>query len=130
MRRVLLVAVFAGLLSAPAGRAWTWPVDGPVLRPFSLGADPYAGGQHRGVDIGAPPDTPVVAAAGGTVTFAGTVPGGGRTLAIRTADGWSVTLLHLGSIAVARGAAVAEGVVVGSVGPSGTPHVAEPYGHL
>ena len=38
---------------AAGAHAWTWPAAGPVLRPFSLGADTYAAGQHRGVDIGA-----------------------------------------------------------------------------
>ena len=45
--------VLASLVSAAGAFAWTWPAEGPVLRPFSVGPDPYAGGQHRGVDIGA-----------------------------------------------------------------------------
>ena len=45
----------------------------------------------------------------GVVTFAGTVPGNGKSLTILTSDGWSVTLTQLGSIAVAKGATVAEG---------------------
>ena len=54
MRRVLLVAVLAALLVAPVARAWTWPVGGPVLQPFSFDpAHPYAAGEHRGIDIGA-----------------------------------------------------------------------------
>ena len=36
MQRVLLVAC-AALAVVPAGRAWTWPVEGPVLRPFEIG---------------------------------------------------------------------------------------------
>ena len=46
----VLIALQAGV---PPALAWTWPVDGPVLRPFVLGDDPYAAGQHRGIDIGA-----------------------------------------------------------------------------
>ena len=54
MRRVLLVAVLAALLVAPVARAWTWPVGGPVLQPFSFDpAHPYAAGEHRGIDIAA-----------------------------------------------------------------------------
>ena len=49
------------------------------------------------------------APAGGTVSFAGTVPSGGETVTIETQDGYSVTLLHLGSIGVKRNAAVSEG---------------------
>ena len=48
------------LLPASAARAWTWPVDGPVLRPFDFDrAHPYAAGQHRGLDLGAPTGTSV-----------------------------------------------------------------------
>ena len=106
MRRlVLLLPVLVALqVGVQPALAWAWPVDGPVLRPFVLGDDPYAGGQHRGVDIGAPAGTPVRAPAAGTVSFAGTVPTGGKTITIRTADGYAVTLLHLGSISVRAGA--------------------------
>ena len=118
MRRlVLLLPVLVALqVGVQPALAWTWPVDGPVLRPFVLGDDPYAGGQHRGVDIGAPSGTPVRAPAAGSVSFAGTVPKGGKTVTIRTADGYAVTLLHLGAYSVTRGAAVGEGDLVGSVG--------------
>jgi hypothetical protein len=107
-------------------------VQGPVLRPFAYDeAHPYASGQHRGIDIGADsPGTPVVAPAAGTVSFAGTVPTSGKSVTIETADGYSVTLTHLGSIAVAKGAAIAEQDTVGTVGPSGTPEVDGPYLHL
>ena len=123
----VLIALQAGV---PPALAWTWPVDGPVLRPFVLGDDPYAAGQHRGIDVGATAGAPVRAPAAGAVTFAGTVPGSGRTVTIQTSDGYSVTLVHLGSFVVGRGAAVAEGAAVGTVGPSGEPELAEPYVHL
>ncbi|HSB37831.1 MAG TPA: peptidoglycan DD-metalloendopeptidase family protein, partial [Gaiellaceae bacterium] len=118
-------------LAAPAGaRGWAWPVQGPVLRTFEFGSDPYAAGLHRGVDIGAGADAPVVAPASGVVFFAGSVPTGGRTLAVETPDGYSVTLLHLGALAVERGAAVSEGEVIGSAGSSGVPEQSVPYVHL
>ena len=130
--RVRLVALSALLVLAlpSVASAWTWPVDGPVLRPFSFGGDPYAAGQHRGIDIGAPSGMPVVAAAGGVVSFAGTVPNGGKTVTIQTPTGYAVTLVHLGSILVLRGTTVEEGATVGTVGPSGVPDVAEPYVYL
>jgi Peptidase family M23 len=130
--RVRLAALSALLALAvpPAASAWTWPVDGPVLRPFSFGSDPYAAGQHRGIDIGAPSGTPVRAAAGGVVSFAGTVPNGGKTVTIQTSTGYAVTLVHLGSIRVLRGTTVEEGTTVGTVGPSGVPDIPEPYVYL
>jgi murein DD-endopeptidase MepM/ murein hydrolase activator NlpD len=132
MKRVvaLLPVLIAFQAGAPPALAWTWPADGPVLQPFVLGDDPYAAAQHRGVDIAAPLGRLVRAPASGTVSFAGTVPGGGRTMTIETADGYSVTLVHLGSIAVARGQQVAEGAGVGSAGPSGEAEHGEPYVHL
>jgi hypothetical protein len=129
-RSALLLVVF--FVWTPVAYAWSWPVQGPVVQPFSYDeAHPYASGQHRGVDIGADAaGETVVAPAAGTVSFAGTVPTNGKTISIETADGYSVTLTHLGSIAVAKGATVAEQAAVGAIGPSGTPEVDGPYVHL
>src|SRR4051794_38803468 len=131
MRRTLLLAVLAALLSAPAAQAWSWPTDGAVLQPFLFDpAHPYAAGQHRGIDVGGEQGTPVRTAAAGTVTFAGSVPGSGKCVAIAVAGGLSVTLTHLGTIAVSEGAVVAEGAAVGTIGPSGDAEVGDPYVHL
>jgi len=129
--RVALLLV-ASLAWAPAAYAWSWPVQGPVLEPFSYDeAHPYAAGQHRGIDIGADAaGQTVVAPAAGTVTFAGTVPTSGKSVTIETADGHSVTLTHLGSTLVGKGATVAERDAVGTIGPSGAPEVDGPYVHL
>jgi hypothetical protein len=128
VRRLAVLLVCVCALPVSPARAWTWPVDGPVLRPFSFDhAHPYAGGQHRGVDLGAPAGTQVLAPTGGIVSFAGTVPTGGKTVSIETPLGYTATLVHLGSIGVKRGAPVGEGSVVGTVGPSGVPDLTEPY---
>src|SRR5437868_9924684 len=124
MRRLLLV-VLAALALAPMARAWTWPVDGPVIQLFSFDPQhPYAGGEHRGIDLGGDVGEAVHAPAAGVVSFAGTVPGSGRSVTIETPDGWSVTLTHLGSITAGKGATVAEGDGVGTIGPSGEPGAA------
>src|SRR3954451_2533236 len=97
------------LFFVPCASAWTWPVRGPVLETFSFDpAHPYAAGQHRGIAIGADAATPVLAAASGVVSFAGSVPTNGLTLTIQTGDGLAVSLTHLGSIDVARDAHVVE----------------------
>ena len=58
----------------PRRRAWTWPTDGPVLRPFSLGTDPTpAASTAASTSAGAA--GAAVRAPSGEVTFAGTVPG-------------------------------------------------------
>jgi hypothetical protein len=131
MRRHLLAAVLAALVFAPVGQAWTWPASGAVLQPFLFDpAHPYAAGQHRGIDIGGEPGATVLAPTAGRVTFAGTVPSSGKSVTITTADGYAVTLTHLGSVAVARDAVVAEGAGVGTIGTSGDPEVPQPYVHL
>lgn len=128
----LTTVVAAFLIWTPVASAWSWPVKGPVLQPFSYDeAHPYDAGQHRGIDIGAiASGDPVLAPANGTVSFAGFVPTSGESVTIETADGYSVTLTHLGSIGVARGASVSEGEAVATVGPSGTPEQTVPYVHL
>ncbi len=124
MRRLALV-VLLFLLRAPGAYAWSWPVQGPVLLGFAFDpSHPDAGGQHRGIDVGAPTGTPVAAPAAGTISFAGTVPTSGKSVTIETADGYSVTLTHLGSIGVSKGASVGEWLDRGQpLGPSGTPEL-------
>jgi peptidase M23-like protein len=126
----LAVAAVVALAAAPAATAWTWPADGPVVQGFALGADPYAAGQHRGIDIGGTPGDPVQAPAGGRVSYAGTLPHYGRSLTIRTDDGWVVTLLHLGTLGVARGAVVSQGQTVATLGSSGEAEHEAPSVHL
>jgi murein DD-endopeptidase MepM/ murein hydrolase activator NlpD len=60
---------------APAAR-WAAPLAGvlDVTRPFERPPGPYAAG-HRGVDLGASPGSPVLAAGDGIVVFAGMVAG-------------------------------------------------------
>ena len=130
MRRVLFVLiVVAGVVPASA-QAWSWPAEGPVLRPFVFGDDPYAPGQHRGIDIAGDLGADVPAPASGVVAFAGTVPKGGKTLSIRTPDGYAVSLQHLGSFRVRKGDEVAEGTPVATIGTSGEPDWPEPYVYL
>src|SRR5690242_3173961 len=122
----------AALVLAPAAGAWSWPVSGSVLRPFTLGDDPYLGGQHRGIDVAGAAGEAVVAPHGGVVAFAAQIPTSGLTVTIRTDDGYSVTLTHLGAIAVRRNATVTEGERVGTLGASGTgdSEWPRPYVHL
>src|SRR5690242_8000073 len=129
--RWLLLVVLSSLVVVPGASAWTWPVHGPVLETFAFDhAHPYAAGQHRGIAVGAEDGADVLAPAGGTVSFAGTVPDNGRTLTIETSDGLAVTLTHLGGFRVARGAAVHEGDVVGTVGAASDGGFGVPFVHL
>jgi murein DD-endopeptidase MepM/ murein hydrolase activator NlpD len=121
----VLVACAAAVASPLAVTApgWARPVDGPVLRPFSLGPDRFAAGQHRGVDLDAPAGAGVRAACRGRVSFAGPVPRGGRTVSVRCGS-LVATYQHLGAVAVRRGQTVARGARLGSVGHARPrPHV-------
>src|SRR3712207_9470620 len=86
MRRLSLILLAFFALAAPAQAAWTWPVSGDVITPYRNGADPYASGQHRGIDIAAPVGSVVRAAAGGEVRFAGTAGAYGLELGIRARE--------------------------------------------
>jgi murein DD-endopeptidase MepM/ murein hydrolase activator NlpD len=133
-RRVAIAILFAGLLvpgSSAAAPGWTWPVEGEVLTPYRNGADPYAGGQHRGIDIAAPVGAAVRAASAGTVTFSGTAGSSGLTVAVRTADGrFDTSYLHLSAISVAKGDRVEGGSRLGTVGTSGKRSTAAPHLHF
>src|SRR4029079_1296241 len=95
-------------LSSSAG-AWSWPAGGDVLRPFALGLDAYAAGQPRGIDVASPEGSAVRRTATGTVSFAGSLPTYGKGITIATPDGYAVTLVHLGSLGVAKGDRAIEG---------------------
>ena len=130
-RRAAAFAILALALVVPGrAAAWSWPTSGEVLRPFSFGTNPYAAGEHRGIDIGGAQGEKVHAAAGGRITFVGIVPSSGLVVSLLTPDGYAVTLTHLGSASVSKGTTVEDGDVVGAVGPSGDPEVPQPYVHL
>src|SRR5438093_1092252 len=75
----ILFLILVALALAPGASAWAWPVDGPVLRPFVSEGDPYAGGQHRGIDIGAPTGSDVRSAAGGRAAAGAAGAGSGSS---------------------------------------------------
>ena len=135
MRRRVAIAIFLASLVLPgpssAAPGWTWPVDGDVLTRYRNGADPYAGGQHRGIDIAAAVGTVVRAASAGTVTFGGTAGSSGLTVAVRTADGrFDTSYLHLSAVSVVKGERVAAGSRLGAVGTSGKRSAAAPHLHF
>lgn len=135
MRRLTLTAAATLLafllLVPPAWAEWTWPVRGDVITPYRNGTDPYASGQHRGIDIAAAAGTTVVAATSGEVRFAGTAGSSGLTVSVRTADGrYDTSYLHLSSTSVGEGDWVAAGQPLGAVGTSGTRSATEPHLHF
>jgi hypothetical protein len=118
------LVVTATLLAAPAAAAprWRAPVEGAPSRLFALGPDPFARGQHRGVDFAA--TGAVRAACSGVVVFAGRVAGAG-TVSQRCGR-WRVSYAPLARIAVREGRRIGPGVTLGRVA---RPAAASPPGH-
>ncbi len=114
-------------LAGPAAGTYIWPVRGPVLRGFEPPETPFGAG-HRGIDIGAPLGTPIRAAGSGTVAFAGWVAGS-LFISIDHPDGVRTTYSWVSEVAVASGAPVERGDVIGRTGP-GHPGVDPPHLHF
>jgi murein DD-endopeptidase MepM/ murein hydrolase activator NlpD len=105
-----------------AQAAWRWPLRGPVARPFTVSPDRFAAGQHRGVDLAAPPGTPVHAACSGRVRFAGRVARLGGVVSV-SCGRLIATYVELGAVATARGRPMLAGQRVGAVGPAAHLHL-------
>lgn len=101
-------------LPGPAYGSYGWPVRGPVIRGFDPPSGPYGPG-HRGIDIAAQPGTPVRAAEGGVVAFAGRVAGE-LHVSIDHPDGVRTTYSFLSTVDVDTGSPVERGAVVGAAG--------------
>jgi peptidoglycan hydrolase-like protein with peptidoglycan-binding domain len=101
------------------------PADGvrflrPVAGPMGDGFGFVAGRRHTGIDFPADAGTPVGAAGGGTVAFAGWNSGGyGNLVVVTHRLGFETWYAHLASIAVGQGASVAGGSSIGAVGSTG-----------
>lgn len=137
MTRLSLIYGLASLLlllsPAPALAAgdWAWPVRGEVIGHYANVGDPYAAGQHRGIDIAAPVGRAVAAPVSGRVTFAGTAGSSGLTVSLRTGDGrYDTSYLHLSSVSVGEGESVGRGERLGAIGTTGRRSAAAPHLHF
>jgi hypothetical protein len=114
-----LVAACCAAACAPAlaGTDLSRPVPGRVTRPFDLGPDPFASGQHRGIDLAAAPGDHVGAPCAGRVVAAGRIGASGRVVTVACGP-WHATVMPLARVDVRRGAHVAAGRVVGTAAAS------------
>lgn len=97
--------------------AFAWPVSGPVISDFGATNN---GQRNDGINISAPMDTPIHAAAGGTVTYTGNeLKAYGNLVLIRHDDGYVTAYAHADKILVVKGQAVTRGQVIGYSGSSG-----------
>jgi peptidase M23-like protein len=74
---------------------------------------------HSGLDIAAPAGTPVIAPAAGTVIETGEYFFNGRTVILDHGEGLITMYNHLDRVDVAKGARVARGDTIGTVGRTG-----------
>jgi murein DD-endopeptidase MepM/ murein hydrolase activator NlpD len=98
-----------GLAPGPGQRAGTASKGGAVFF------------MHNGVDLAAPPGTPVLAAKDGTVVGAAANGGYGNWIRIQHADDVATVYGHLSGFApgIEAGAAVTQGQLIGFVGSTG-----------
>jgi murein DD-endopeptidase MepM/ murein hydrolase activator NlpD len=103
-----------------------WPVQGPILSGFGSKGP---GLNNDGVNIGAPKGAPVVAAAPGTVVYAGDeMKGFGNLVLIRHEGDWVTAYAHLDRVLVKKDTVVGQGDMIGTVGKTG--NVATPQLHF
>jgi murein DD-endopeptidase MepM/ murein hydrolase activator NlpD len=106
-----------GQAADPNAPAFAWPVAGPVISEFGAADN---GQRNDGINISAPMDTPIHAAAGGTVTYSGDeLKAYGKLVLIRHDDGYVTAYAHADKILVVRGQPVTRGQVIGYSGSSG-----------
>jgi murein DD-endopeptidase MepM/ murein hydrolase activator NlpD len=99
-----------------------WPVAGELTDGFGGRRNPFGGlGSefHTGQDISALSGTPVMAAAQGTVIFAGWQNGYGQIVIIDHGNGLTTRYGHLSGIDVELGQLLARGQQLGRVGSTG-----------
>ncbi|MEY2455989.1 MAG: hypothetical protein QOK06_1083 [Acidimicrobiaceae bacterium] len=109
---LLLMVVAASPAQAGQPAAYEPPVDAPVSDPFHIDGGPYGPG-NRGIEYATAAGDVVVAAAQGTVVFAGSVAGR-RYVTIRHADGVRTAYGPLRDLLVTAGTAVAQGQPIGT----------------
>ncbi|MEN0059251.1 MAG: M23 family metallopeptidase [Bdellovibrio sp.] len=94
-----------------------WPVDRARM---TRGFLPNKKRPHLGIDLAAPKGTPILAAQGGTVIYAGReFRGYGKMVMIESGNGWATLYAHFDKILVAEGQRVRQGEVVGEMGRTG-----------
>ncbi|MDQ7247717.1 peptidoglycan DD-metalloendopeptidase family protein [Dongia sedimenti] len=114
-------AVEAAKESGPAAGTgkgpFVWPVQGKVIGAFGSSTE---GLKNDGINIAAPSGAPVVAAADGTVAYAGNeLRGFGNMILIRHDGGYVTAYAHNASLLVKKGDKVKRGQTIARVGQTG-----------
>lgn len=120
--RVVYVGVKEYPSTVPTG-SFLWPIQQKFTITAEYGISreglEAAGERHIGLDIAVPRGTPIYAADGGTVTFAGTYGTYGLHIRIRHENGVETYYAHMRSIDVKVGDQVYKGQKIAEVGTTG-----------
>ena len=100
----------------PGNVAFAWPVNGQVIAGFGATRN---GERNDGINIAASRNTPIRAAASGTVNYADSLNGYGNLVLIKHSNGYVTAYAHADRLLVARGDFVAKGQVIGYAGQTG-----------
>ncbi len=105
-----------------------WPVRGWLSSPFGTRISPFTNEKefHKGIDISARKNTPIVAPADGIVVYVGRKAGYGRMLHIDHGHGVLTKYAHLQKALAKKGQRVGRGqriALVGNTGHSTGPHL-------
>ena len=114
--------------SNSSSMAWPVPSSRRISSSYGYRIHPISGVNqlHTGIDIAAPSGTPIVAANGGTVLFAGWQGGYGYTVIIDHGGGIVTLYAHCSSLHVSGGQVVSRGQTIASMGSTGNstgPHL-------
>ena len=104
----------------PTG-TFRWPISGRITSGFGGRSSPGGIGStnHKGIDIAGSYGTPVYAADGGTVTYAGWMGGYGYLVEINHGNGYVTRYGHNSSLTVSVGQHVYKGQQIARVGSTG-----------
>lgn len=102
-----------------AGFLWPTPGYTKINSYFGKRLSPTAGASsyHKGLDIGAPENTKLIAVVDGIITYTGFLGGGGYTITL-SVDNMKITYCHVSPYYIVEvGDEVVQGQVIGFVGP-------------
>lgn len=102
---------------------WQWPLQGAIIRGFSLD-----GNGKKGIDIAGEPGQPILAASGGKVVYSGGgLVGYGQLIIIKHGDDFLSAYAHNRTLLVKEGEQVRAGQTIAELGSTG---VARPMLHF
>lgn len=119
-----------GNSSSSSGFVWPVPSSTRITSDYGLRGDPFGNSSssefHKGIDIGAPVGTPIVAVADGVVAWSRYSNTAGNWVVINHGDNLISVYMHMSYYVVSSGEYVEAGQVIGYVGLTGStsgPHL-------